>query len=180
MNKKLLIILFCYFVDNVISFNYINMNINKPNFNKPKYISKKWKITVNNKPEEIYYDWLNVVWYEDFYFNSIFNSKIITDGDIYGTNSIRSLNLFNSVNQVISNTSFPSSIIYKEYILPNTNSNNAEIKFINNNNNTDIIWNLNYTCLPFTENITYKIYDNIISNSLHKLKIYSERKKYQN
>ena len=179
MSKNLFILLFCFFIDNVTSFNYISMNCNKPNTMKPIYVTKKWKITINNRPEKSYYDWLNFIWYNELYVNSIINSKIITYGDIYGKDSIRSINYFSNINQVITNTTYPSNILYKEYILPNRKSNKGEIKFINNKNNTELIWNINYTCLPYTENITYKLYDNIISNNLKKLKLFSERTKYQ-
>jgi len=173
-------LLFCLLINYVTSFNYISMNLNKPDILKPKYITKQWKINIDSNPKDIYYDWLNIVWYQDFHLNSMINSKIITVGDIDGKNSIRSLNFFNTVNQVITNTSYPNKILYKEYIVPNINSNKGEIQFINNNNNTELVWNVNYTCLPHTENIVYKMYDNVISNSLNKVKIYSERKKYQN
>ena len=52
--------------------------------------------------------------------------------------------------------------------------------FKNKNNSTEVIWSLNYKSLPMMEDITYKMYSKIIENSLKKLKIYSERKKYQN
>lgn len=173
-------LLFCLLINYVTSFNYISINLNKLDILKPKYVTKQWKINIDTNPKETYYDWLNIVWYNDFHFNSMINSKIITFGDIYGTNSMRSLNFFNTVNQVITNTSYPSKILYKEYVAPSFNSNKGEIKFINNNNKTEVIWNLNYTCLPHTENFIYKMYDDAISTSLKKVKTYSERKKYQN
>ena len=118
-----------------------------------------------------HYDWLNKEWY-----SSKFN--IVSEGDLHGKNSIRSKK---NVNQIIVNTDFPKKIEYKEYIMPLVKSNKGNIYFKNKtNDSTEVIWYLNYQTLPLLDEITYKMYDRIITNSLKNLKTYSERTKYQN
>ena len=63
--------------------------------------------------------------------------------------------------------------------MPLMYSNKGSINFKNKNNYTEVIWYLNYQTLPLLDEITYKMYDRIITNSLENLKTYSERSKYQ-
>lgn len=65
--------------------------------------------------------------------------------------------------------------------MPLVKSNKGNIYFKNKtNDSTEVIWYLNYQTLPLLDEITYKMYDRIITNSLKNLKTYSERTKYQN
>ena len=43
---------------------------------------KCWNIKINSNPENVYYDWLNNVWYDSYFNNNLCNSKIISIGDI--------------------------------------------------------------------------------------------------
>tara|TARA_B000000477_G_scaffold2994_1_gene2788 strand:+ start:5331 stop:5822 length:492 start_codon:yes stop_codon:yes gene_type:complete len=160
MIKKLLFILLSINIfSDVFAFNIMNL-VNK---------TDKWKIKINNTSKQVYYDWLNKEWYGN-------NFNIISEGDIYGKNSIRSIK---NINQVITNVNYPYKIVYKEYIMPLMYSNKGSINFKNKNNYTEVIWYLNYQTLPLLDEITYKMYDRIITNSLENLKTYSERSKYQ-
>lgn len=142
-------------------------------FNIINFVNRtdKWKIKIDNTSKNVYYDWLNKEWYNtDF--------EIISEGDLYGKNSIRSKK---NVNQIIINTDFPKKIEYKEYVLPLVKPNKGNIYFKNKTNgSTEVIWFLDYKTLPLLDEITYKMYDKIITNSLKNLKTYSERTKYQN
>tara|TARA_B110000259_G_C14034421_1_gene408524 strand:+ start:1103 stop:1594 length:492 start_codon:yes stop_codon:yes gene_type:complete len=160
MIKKLLFILLSINIfSDVYAFNIMNL-VHK---------TDKWKIKINNISKQVYNDWLNKEWYGN-------NFNIITEGDVDGKNSIRSIK---NVNQVITNVNYPYKIEYKEYIMPLIDSNKGSINFKNKNNYTEVIWTLDYKTLPLMEEITYKMYSRVIENSLEKLKIYSERKKYQ-
>lgn len=142
-------------------------------FNIINFVNRtdKWKIKIDNTSKNVYYDWLNKEWYNtDF--------EIISEGDLYGKNSIRSKK---NINQIIINTDFPKKIEYKEYVLPLVKPNKGNIYFKNKTNGgTEVIWFLDYKTLPLLDEITYKMYDKIITNSLKNLKTYSERTKYQN
>lgn len=160
MIKKLLFILLSINIfSDVFAFNIMNL-VNKTN---------KWKIKIDNTSKQVYYDWLNKEWYGN-------NFNIISEGDIDGKNSIRSIK---NINQVITNVNYPYKIEYKEYIIPLIDSNKGSINFKNKNNYTEVIWALDYKALPLMEEMTYKMYNRVIENSLKKLKIYSERTKYQ-
>jgi len=179
MNKLLFVLILTFFVNNTTCFSKPNYSYN--NIKMRTETNKCWNIKINSNPENVYYDWLNNVWYDSYFNNNLCNSKIISIGDIYGTNSIRSMNVFNTVNQIITNTTYPEKIEYKEVILPSINYNRGSIDFVNNNNSTELIWNINYTKtdLELIDKIVYKIYDHVINNTLKKLKIYSERRVYQ-
>lgn len=154
MIKKLLFILLSINIfSDVFAFNIMNL-VNKTN---------KWKIKIDNTPNQVYYDWLNKEWYGN-------NFNIISEGDIHGKNSIRSIK---NINQVITNVNYPYKIEYKEYIMPLMDSNKGSINFKNKNNYTEVIWTLDYKALPLMEEITYKMYNRVIENSLKKLKTYS-------
>jgi hypothetical protein len=151
----------------------VNLFVETFAFNIINFVNKtdKWKIKIDNTSRNVYYDWLNKEWYNN-------NFNIVSDGDLHGKNSIRSKK---NVNQIIVNTDFPKKIEYKEYIMPLVKSNKGNIYFKNKTNDiTEVIWYLNYQTLPLLDEITYKMYDRIITNSLKNLKTYSERTKYQN
>lgn len=161
MTKNILFILLSInLFTEVFTFNIINL-VNK---------TDKWKIKIDNTSKQVYFDWLNKEWYGN-------NFNIVSEGDINGKKSIRTKK---NINQVIVNTNYPYKIEYKEYVFPLMESNKGSVIFKNKNNSTEVIWSLNYKSLPMMEDITYKMYSKIIENSLKKLKIYSERKKYQN
>ena len=162
MIKKVIFILLSINIFNdVFAYNIMNL-INK---------TDKWKIKINNNSKQVYNDWLNNEWYSN-------NFNIISEGDVDGKNSIRSIK---NINQIIVNTDFPKKIEYKEYVMPLIKSNKGNIYFKNKtNDSTEVIWCLNYQILPLLDEITYRMYDRIITNSLKNLKTYSERTKYQN
>jgi hypothetical protein len=99
------------------------------------------------------------------------------EGDEYGKNSIRTKK---NINQIITETEYPYKIEYREYILPFFKPNKGEIQFKRKKNNSEIIWKVEYQSLPLLEEITYKMYNNMINNSLKNIKTYCIRKQNQN
>ena len=92
----------------------LNLNKNRNNLfdlceNKNERVFN-YNITVFNKPEIVYYEWLNFIWYNYYTFD-------IVEGDLYGNNSIRQ---FSNLNQKIIDVSYPNYIKYKEVELFNS------------------------------------------------------------
>jgi len=162
MKKVLLSLLLFNLISNIYSFNPYNMMINK---------TDKWTTKINNvSNKEAYFAWLNNEWYNN-------NYNLIMEGDEYGKNSIRTKK---NINQIITETEYPYKIKYKEYILPFLKPNKGEIQFKRKKNNSEIIWKVEYQSLPLLEEITYKMYNNMIDSSLKNIKTYCIRKQNQN
>jgi|UniRef100_A0A6C0JRX3 hypothetical protein len=149
----------------------LNLNKNRNNLfdlceNKNERVFN-YNITVFNKPEIVYYEWLNFIWYNYYTFD-------IVEGDLYGNNSIRQ---FSNLNQKIIDVSYPNYIKYKEVELFNFKYTYGEVFFNKTETNDTIIeWKINSNSfIPFID----IIYDKLIDSQLKYLKKIIDRKKYQ-
>ena len=72
MNKLLFVLIVTLFVNNTTCFTKPIYSYN--NIKMRTETNKCWNIKINSNPENVYYDWLNNVWY-DSYFNNNLESR---------------------------------------------------------------------------------------------------------